>query len=180
MVKRTVLLAALAVVGQLFVMAGPAIAKTKTRACSSVTVGLYRATNVRVTPNLGCAAARSDLRIWLKHPSKLPHNSKSWHSKLVGGTWEMAYGRYAVSLFFALVKLTTPTPTTTPPATPPTSAPPPTPHPPPTPPPTPPPNPTPTPAPHPTPAAKAKPADPVPPGSARSPGRECFPYTATA
>ena len=58
MVKRTLLLgAALAVVGQSLLMAGPAIAKTKTRACPSVTVGRYEATDVRVTPNLGCAAA---------------------------------------------------------------------------------------------------------------------------
>jgi hypothetical protein len=163
MVKRTVLLAALAVVGQSVVMAGLAIAKTKTRTCSSVTVGLYRATNVRVTPNLGCAAARSDLRIWLKHPSKLPRDSKGWHSKLVGGTWEMAYGHYPVSLFFALVKLTTPkpTPTGTPTSTP-TS------------------NPSPTPTPTPTPTGKqgqtisftsAAPAHPVANG---------LPYTATA
>src|SRR3984885_1993628 len=168
MVKRTVLLAALAVVGQSFVMAGPAIAKTKTRACSSVTVGVYRAINVRVTPNLGCAAARSDLRIWLKHPSKLPRNSKSWHSKLVGGTWEMAYGHYPVSLFFALVKLTTPTPTTTPPATPPTSAP------------TSTPNPTPTPTPNPTPTSKQSQTISFPSAAPAHPVANGFPYTATA
>lgn len=69
MVKRIVLLgAALAVVGQAVAMAGPAIAKTRTRTCSSVTVGLYRASNVRVTPNLTCATARSDLRFWLSTP----------------------------------------------------------------------------------------------------------------
>jgi hypothetical protein len=143
MVKRTVVLgAALAVVGQAMLMAGPAMAQTRTRTCSSVTVGRYRATNVRVTPNLGCAAARSDLRVWLRHGSKLPRNPKGWHAKLTRGTWEMAYGRYPVSLFFVLVKLQTPkpTPTSTPTPTP-TSAP--------TPPPTPIAPPTPTPAPTP-------------------------------
>ena len=119
MVKRTLLLgAALAVVGQSLLMAGPAIAKTKTRACPSVTVGRYEATDVRVTPNLGCAAAEGDLRIWLKQPSKLPRSSKGWHSKQVRGTWEMAYGHYPVSLFFVLVKLQPPTPTPTPTSTP--------------------------------------------------------------
>ena len=125
MVKRIVLLgAALAVVGQAVAMAGPAIAKTRTRTCSSVTVGLYRASNVRVTPNLTCATARSDLRFWLKHASKLPRKAKGWHSKLVGGTWEMAYGRYPVSLFFVLGKLSGPKPTpTSTPTPPPTSTP---------------------------------------------------------
>ena len=145
MVKRTLLLgAALAVVGQSLLMAGPAIAKTKTRACPSVTVGRYEATDVRVTPNLGCAAAKSDLRIWLKQPSQLPRSSKRWHSKQVRGTWEMAYGHYPVSLFFVLVKLQPPTPTPTPTSTPaPTSTTTSTP----TPTPTPTPNPTPTPTP---------------------------------
>ena len=81
----------------------PAIAKTTTRSCSSVTVGHYQATNVRATPNLGCKAAVADLRLWLKQPNKLPHNAKSWHSKLVHGTWQMADGRNPVSLYFVLV-----------------------------------------------------------------------------
>jgi Polysaccharide deacetylase len=173
MVKRTVLLgAALAVVGQSILMAGPAVAKTKTRACPSVTVGRYEASDVRVTPNLGCAAAKSDLRIWLKHPAKLPRNAKGWHSKLVGGTWEMAYGHYPVSLFFVLVKvpapIPTPTPTsTTPPTSTTTSTP------------TPTPTPNPNPNPNPNPTLKAQkisftstaPAHPIVNG---------FPYTVTA
>jgi len=119
MVKRTVLIgAALAVVGQSLMMAGPAVAKTRTRTCSSVTVGRYTATNIRVTPNLGCKAARSDLRVWLKHPAKLPRSPKGWHAKLVHGTWEMAYGPYPVSLFFELVKQSPPTSTSTPTPTP--------------------------------------------------------------
>ena len=170
MVKRTVLLgAALAVVGQSILMAGPAVAKTKTRTCPTVTVGSYEATAVRVTSNLGCAAAKSDLRIWLKHPSKLPRSSKGWHSKQVRGTWEMAYGHYPVSLFFVLVKLQPPAPTPTPTSTPPptsttTSTP----------------TPTPTPTPNPTPTPKqtqkisftsTAPAHPIVNG---------FPYTVTA
>ena len=170
MVKRTVLLgAALAVVGQSILMAGPAVAKTKTRTCPTVTVGSYEATDVRVTSNLGCAAAKSDLRIWLKHPSKLPRSSKGWHSKQVRGTWEMAYGHYPVSLFFVLVKLQPPAPTPTPTSTPPptsttTSTP----------------TPTPTPTPNPTPTPKqtqkisftsTAPAHPIVNG---------FPYTVTA
>ena len=113
MVRRIVLYAALVVVGQTLLVAGPAIAKSKTMSCSSVTVGHYKATNVRATPNLGCKAAVADLRVWLKHPNKLPHNAKSWHAKLVHGTWQMAYGRYPVSLYFVLVKMTA-TPTSTP------------------------------------------------------------------
>jgi len=150
MVKRTVLLgAALAVVGQAILLAGPAVAKTKTRTCPSVTVGRYEATNVRVTPNLGCATAKSDLRIWLKHPAKLPRNAKGWHAKLVGGTWEMAYGHYAVSLFFVMVKVPAPAPTPTPTSTtPPTSTT--------TSTPTPTPTPTPNPNPNPTPTPKAQ------------------------
>jgi peptidoglycan/xylan/chitin deacetylase (PgdA/CDA1 family) len=113
LVRRIVIYAALVVVGEALLVAGPAIAKSKTTSCSSVTVGHYKATNVRATPNLGCKAAVADLRVWLKHPNKLPHNAKSWHAKLVRGTWQMAYGRYPVSLYFVLVKVTA-TPTTTP------------------------------------------------------------------
>jgi Polysaccharide deacetylase len=114
-VKRTVLLgAALAVVSQSTVMAGPAIAKSSTRKCSRVTVGRYRAIDVRATRNLGCAAARRDLRIWLKHGAKLPRDRKAWHSKLVRGTWEMAYAHYPVSIYFVLIKLSRKTPLPTP------------------------------------------------------------------
>ena len=68
------------------------------RSCSNVTVGHYQATKVRATSNLGCKAARSDLSLWLKQPTVLPHNAKSWHAKLVKGTWQMAYGKYPTSL----------------------------------------------------------------------------------
>ena len=68
------------------------------RSCSNVTVGHYQATKVGATSNLGCKAARSDLSLWLKQPTKLPHNAKSWHAKLVKGTWQMAYGKYPTSL----------------------------------------------------------------------------------
>ncbi len=126
-----------------------AAARTTTRSCSSVTVGKYRASNIRVTSALPCKMARSDLGLWLKKPNKLPTNKKSWHAKLVKGTWQMAYGKYAVSLWFTLAKVTpapkvTPTPPPTPTPTPtPTPAPPPAP--------TPAPTPTPTPTPAPTP-----------------------------
>lgn len=111
--RRILIYAAFVAVGQALLMAGPAIAKSKTKSCSSVTVGHYEATNVRTTPNLGCKAAVADLRLWLRKPNKLPHNAKSWHAKLVRGTWQMAYGPYPVSLSFVLVKVTA-TPTSTP------------------------------------------------------------------
>ena len=124
MVRRILFCAAVAVAGQSFLLAGSALAKTNTRSCSSVTVGHYKATNVRVTPNLGCKAATSDLKVWLKQATKLPKSTKSWHAKLVKGTWQMAYGRYPVSLWFTLVNLKSvkpdPKPTTTP-TTPPTT-----------------------------------------------------------
>ena len=118
MIRRLLIYAAAAVLGQSLFVA-PAIAKSTTRSCSSVTVGHYKATNVRATRNLGCKAAVTDLRLWLKQSNKLPHNAKSWHSKLVHGTWQMAYGRGAVSLWFTLVKVTPPKPTPPTPPTPP-------------------------------------------------------------
>ena len=84
MFRRILIYAALTVVGG--VLAGPALAKTTTRSCANVTVGHYQATNIRATSNLGCKAARSDLSLWLKQPTKLPHNPTSWHAKLVKGT----------------------------------------------------------------------------------------------
>jgi hypothetical protein len=140
--------ATVAVVGQSFLLAGPAIAKTTTRPCSSVTVGRYEATKVRVTSNLGCAAARSDLRFWLKQGSNLPHRATGWHAKLVHRTWEMAYRHYPVSLIFVLTKTSAPKSDPKPapkPAPRPTTGPTVTPAP------TPPPTPEPTPAPSPTP-----------------------------
>jgi Polysaccharide deacetylase len=89
-------------------MAGPALAQTTTRSCSSVTVGRYKATKVRVTSNLGCAAASSDLRFWLKQGSNLPHRAAGWHAQLVHGTWKMAYRHYPVSLTFVLTKKAAP------------------------------------------------------------------------
>jgi len=119
LVRRISIYVALVVAAQALLVAGSAIAKNKTVSCSSVTVGHYKATNVRATPNLGCKAAVADLRVWLKRPNKLPHNAKNWHAKLVRGTWQMAYGRYPVSLYFVLVKVTaTPAPTPTSGATP--------------------------------------------------------------
>ena len=94
----------LAVVGLSLLLTAPALAKTTTRSCSSVTVGQYQATKIRTTSALGCKAARSDLSLWLKKPNKLPTNKKSWHAKLVKGTWQMAYGRHPVSLYFTLAK----------------------------------------------------------------------------
>jgi Polysaccharide deacetylase len=123
--RRILIYTALAVVGQALLVAGPAIAKSNTKSCSSVTVGHYKATNVRATPNLGCKAAIADLRQWLKQPNKLPHNAKKWHAKLVRGTWQMAYGRSPVSLYFVLGKATPPKPAP-PKANPPTPPPPPT------------------------------------------------------
>ena len=76
-----------------------------------MTVGHYQATNIRAASNLGCKAARTDLSLWLKQPTKLPHNPKSWHAKLVKGTWQMAYGKYPTSLYFVLVNLTSAKPT---------------------------------------------------------------------
>ncbi|HTX10635.1 MAG TPA: polysaccharide deacetylase family protein [Solirubrobacteraceae bacterium] len=35
----------------------------------------------------------------------MPRDRKRWHSKLVRGTWEMAYGPYPVSIYFVLIKL---------------------------------------------------------------------------
>lgn len=123
--KRTLLLgAALIVVGQSALMAGSAIAKTTTRTCPDVTVGLYRATEIRVTPtNMKCGVARMDLRLWLKQGLKsLPRKGKRWHAKLVRGTLQVAYGRDPVSIYFVLVKLpapvSNPKPTPTPKSTP--------------------------------------------------------------
>jgi peptidoglycan/xylan/chitin deacetylase (PgdA/CDA1 family) len=145
MFRRTLLLcAAMAAVGQSFLLAGPAIATPTTRSCSNVTVGLYRATNIRVTPSsMKCGAAISDFRSWLKQgSSSLPRNTKRWHAKLVRGTWQLAYGRNPASIFFVLGKLPSPKPPTPPLPTPqrtPTPGPKPTPAP------------TPAPAPNPTP-----------------------------
>jgi len=106
---RTVLLcAAVAVVGHSFLLGAPAIAQTTTRSCSSLTVGRYKATHVRVTSNLGCAAAGRDLRFWLKQGSGLPRRAAGWHAKLVHRTWKMAYGHYPVSLTFVLTKQSAP------------------------------------------------------------------------
>ena len=116
MFRRIFIYGALTVVGG--VLVGPAFAKTTTRSCSNVTVGHYQATNIRATSNLGCKSARSDLSLWLKRPTTLPHNPKGWHAKLVKGTWQMAYGKYPTSLYFVLVKLTPPKPTPTPQPTP--------------------------------------------------------------
>jgi len=121
MFRRTLLLcAAMAAVGQSFLLAGPALAKSTTRSCSNVTVGLYRATKIRLrSTNMKCTVASSDLRSWLNEGSKsLPRNAKRWHAKSVHGTWELAYGRNPVSIFFVLGKLPTPKPTTPPPPTP--------------------------------------------------------------
>ena len=116
MFRRILTYAVLTVVGG--VLVGPALAKSTMRSCSNVTVGHYQAINIRAASNLGCKTARSDLSLWLKQPTKLPHNAKSWHAKLVKGTWQMAYGKYSTSLYFVLVNLTAPKPTPGPTATP--------------------------------------------------------------
>jgi hypothetical protein len=154
MFRRTLLsCAAVAIVGPSFLLAGPAVAKTTTRSCAGVTVGRYKASKVRVTLNLGCAAANRDLRFWLKQGAKLPHRAAGWHGKLVHGTWKMAYRHYPVSLTFVLTRKPAPKPVPKPaprPVPTPTPMPTPTPAPPPTPQPTP--NPTPAPTSTPTPA----------------------------
>jgi hypothetical protein len=101
----------LAMVGTLLLLAAPALAKTTkttTRSCSSVTVGRYKASNIRVKQTLGCKTPVVDLKYWLKKPTKLPTNKKSWHAKLVKGPWQMAYGKYPVSLTFVLTKKSAP------------------------------------------------------------------------
>lgn len=105
MFRRTLLsCAAVAVIGQSSLLADSAFAKTTTRSCGNVSVGRYEATRVRVTSNLGCAAANRNLRFWLKQGSNLPHRAAGWHAKLVRGTWKLAYRRYPVSLTFVLTK----------------------------------------------------------------------------
>jgi hypothetical protein len=70
-----------AVVGQSLLLAGPAIAKTMTRSCSSVTVGLYRATNVRVTPKSGVRGGQ-------QRPALLAQAGREVASQRHGLAWQ--------------------------------------------------------------------------------------------
>jgi peptidoglycan/xylan/chitin deacetylase (PgdA/CDA1 family) len=111
-----------------------AAAKSTTKACPSVTVGNYKATGIRVTPNLGCKAATIDLKHWLKTPTRLSQDAKSWRlvkgaHETARGTYETAYGRNRMIIWFWFIRMAspkppTPTPTPVPPVPTPTPVPP--------------------------------------------------------